>query len=488
MTDDRALEIIAALIKPEASENEVVEFKSNHLEPQEIGEYISALANAAVILGRKYAYLIFGIEDKTKKVIGTTFDPESKAAGNQALVPWLHALLSDQAHFEFREVDFDGTKLVLLIIQAANTMPVTFKKDGWCRVKSHKKRLADHPAIAKELWRSLDDTPIELGAASEAISGEEVLARLSYATYFDLRGIPESTDEEEILSELAKGSMITPAEVTGWYVTTMGALLLAREIEDFPSVSRKSVRLIKYGGESKAANAKELRGVKGYAVGFEGLVATAGSWLPSDESFEGGIRRNIPMVTPRVMRELIANALIHQDLAVQGAGPMVEIYDDRVEVGNPGESLVEPDRIIGSAPKSRNEKFAFAARSMGMCDERGSGWDLIGDFIEAQGLPAPLIESNGGSMRVTVWWQRAFSDYTKDEALNALFFHALVQNAKKKRVTNASVKERFGLPDKDGGKTSKLLGSAVAAGLIKIYDEDAGFKSRSYVPYFVSSK
>lgn len=488
LSQPRMLEIVEALLDNSTSESEVVEYKSNHLSPEKLGKYVSSLANSAAIKGKRYAYLLFGVDDESKAAIGTTFDPESLTVGNQALLPWLHSMLGGNAHFEFSALEVQNKRLVLGIIHAAEGHPVSFQNASWCRVGSHNKKLADHPELERELWRSFDKTPFELRAASAAIDEEEVLELLSVQTYFDLVDIVPLATTEEVIEELRKAGMVVPAEVVGWHVTNMGALFLAKEIAEFPQVARKAVRLLRYYGDSKSAEAEEIEGVKGYAVGFSGLVSTARRKLPSSETFEGGIRRLVPKVSERALRELISNALIHQDLLATGGGPTIEIFDDRVEICNPGESLIPKDRIIGGLQKSRNEKFAMAARRMGICDERGSGWDLVGDFIDGGGLPAPLIESQGGFMRVTIWWKRDIADYSREELLDAIFFHALVQDAKKSRVTNASVKKRFGFPEKDGGKTSKLLRQAVDDGYLKIYDIEAGPKSRSYVPYFAAAK
>ncbi len=68
---------------------------------------------------------------------------------------------------------------------------------------------------------------------------------------------------------------------------------------------------------------------------------------------------------PRLaIRELVANALIHQDLTITGAGPMIEIFADRLEVTNPGLPLVEPLRFIDMAPRSRNEFIGSAMRQV----------------------------------------------------------------------------------------------------------------------------
>ena len=73
-------------LRAEPHEAEWLEFKANRYGPQVLGEYLSALANSACLLGKPRAYLVFGIEDGTHTVLGTAFDPlAEKGSGKQLL-------------------------------------------------------------------------------------------------------------------------------------------------------------------------------------------------------------------------------------------------------------------------------------------------------------------------------------------------------------------------------------------------------------------
>ena len=93
------------------------------------------------------------------------------------------------------------------------------------------------------------------------------------------------------------------------------------------------------------------------------------------------------------VRELVANALIHQDFSVTGAGPMVEIFDGRIEITNPGEPLVDTRRFLDNPPASRNEALTSLMRRFDICEERGSGIDKVVAEVERHQLPAPLSTS-----------------------------------------------------------------------------------------------
>lgn len=108
-------------------ETEWVEFKHNFHSPDEIGERISALSNSACLCKKAYAYIVFGIEDGTHKVVGTTFHPKNHKKGNEELELWLSNRLNPRIDYEVYEFDYDDkSHLSLYRIPAAVDRPVTF--------------------------------------------------------------------------------------------------------------------------------------------------------------------------------------------------------------------------------------------------------------------------------------------------------------------------------------------------------------------------
>ncbi len=126
-------------------------------------------------------------------------------------------------------------------------------------------------------------------------------------------------------------------------------------------------------------------GVRGYAAGFENLISFVNNLVPNNEVMGTALRKSVPMYPKLTVRELAANALIHQDFRVGGAGHLIEIFDDGLEISNPGTPLVEIDRLMDTPPRSRNERLASLLRRFGMCEERGSGIDKVvfeGEFYQ----------------------------------------------------------------------------------------------------------
>ncbi len=359
------------------SETEWVEFKYQNDTPDEIGEYLSALANSAALTGKVTAYMIWGIDDKTHDIMGTTFSPSTKKKGNQELESWLLQLLSPKINFHFHELTIDGKDIVILEIGAAFRHPVQFKNTEYVRIGSYKKKLKDFPEKERELWRVFDQIPFEREIAADNITAEDVLRFLDYPAYFDLLNLPLPDFKDGILSALESDEIIQKAQTGKWNITNLGAILFAKQLSDFKNLKRKAVRVILYKGDSRIETLKEQEGAKGYASGFEGLIGFISNLLPGNEVIEKALRKEVPVFPELAIRELVANAIIHQDFHSTGTSPMIEIFERRMEVSNPGIPLIKTDRFLDSPPKSRNEAIASFMRRIGVCEERGSGVDKV---------------------------------------------------------------------------------------------------------------
>ncbi|MEO5951600.1 MAG: ATP-binding protein [Chloroflexia bacterium] len=485
MTADRPADYLVSLVRELCKlpqETEWVEFKVNNAEPQEIGEYISALANSATLTGKAFAYLVWGVANGDHTIVGTHFLPHAAKVGNEELENWLLRLLAPKIHFRFFEVSIEGQPVVLLEIERAFRHPVQFQGVELIRIGSYKKRLKDFPEKERALWRIFDRMPFEDGIAAERAQDDEVLRLLDYPAYFDLLKRPLPENRDGILRALADDSLIRPCEAGGWNVTNLGAILFAKRLEDFGSLPRKAMRVIQYRGASRVDTIKEQVGARGYASGFEGLIGFINGLLPSNEVIEQALRKTVPMFPELAVRELVANALIHQDFFVSGAGPMVEIFKNRIEITNPGEPLVDTQRFVDTPPKSRNEALASLMRRIGICEERGSGWDKVVFQTELYQLPAPLPEATGDHTRVVLFAPRPLSKMDKADRIRAVYLHACLRYVNREHMTNTSVRARFGIEPQNIAAASRLIREAVEAGFIVPYDPDAAPKLMRYLP------
>ena len=173
--------LIKELIKL-PNETECVEFKHNNFDPNMIASDISALANSATYRGKHQSYMVWGVHNETHEILGTNYNRFSKLIKNQEIGSWLKNTVSKNADFDFYDVEMEGKKLVVLIIQKAIGQPVTSKKEAYIRIGSYTKPLKDYTAMEAQLWDKLRLNNFE---KIEAKSDIVMLAPVSvHADYF----------------------------------------------------------------------------------------------------------------------------------------------------------------------------------------------------------------------------------------------------------------------------------------------------------------
>ena len=466
-------------------ETEWVEFKHNDAEPEEIGEYISALSNSAALLGKEAGYLVWGIENETHKLVGTSFKPRSRKVNGQELESWLAQHLTPRVHFNIHEFENEGLPIVLFEICPANHTPVRFKDMEFIRVGSYKKKLKEFPEKERALWQRFSRTPFETGIAKRNVSGDEVLALLEYPKYFEMAGLALPANKQGILERLKVERFILEKGGDHFDITNLGAILFAKQLSDFESLARKAVRVIRYKGVNRVETVKEKPGVKGYASGFEGLIGYINDQLPQNEVIGQALRKDVPMYPELAIRELVPNALIHQDFSITGTGPMVEIFDDRLEISNPGQPLIDTLRFIDHSPRSRNEELASSMRRLHICEERGSGIDKVIFQIELYQLPAPDFRTDETHTRVILFAPKKLSGMDAKDKVRACYQHACLEFVSNRQMTNASLRQRFSITDENYSIASRIISDTVDAELVRRHDPDSSSRKHAkYVPYW----
>lgn len=450
-----------------------VEFKANNMDADRMGRTLSGLANAACLADRSDAYIVWGLEDGSHKVVGTTFEPSSARRGNQALAMWLAQNLDPSPNFEFHVVDHPDGRLVVLQTAAATHAPVKFNGVPYIRIGSATPKLTDYPDRERALWSRLRSYIWETGVALQYVAPEDVVELLDVHAYFHLLKLVQPENRTGVLQRLEQDHLISEDVGGRWNILNLGAILLAHDLNRFPRLARKSLRIIEYEDKSRLKTRREPIIARGYASGFEEFVRLIGSILPRNEYIGQALREERSMYPEIAIRELVANALIHQDAAITGAGPMVEIFSDRIEITNPGRPLIEPERFIDSPPRSRNEAVAALMRRMNICEERGSGVDKVISQVEIFQLPPPDFRAGEDYMRVVLYAPRKFADMTPSERLRACYQHAALRWMAGERATNASLRQRFGVSDENSAQVSRVLRDALAAKLIKRADPAA---------------
>ncbi len=424
--------------------------------------------------------MVWGIEDQSRKVLGTRFKPESARKGNEPLEFWLAKHLIPSPVLKFFEVDLSGARIVVLEIPAATHAPVKADGTAYIRIGEATPPLAEYPDRERALWAKLQSFAWEVGVAEQFVESDRVLQLLDYPSYFRLMGIPLPEGRTSILEALEEDKL-TVRDVGGrWNITNLGAALFATDLAKFDRLSRKSLRIVEYDGKSRIKTKRERVWEDGYAVGFEELLSYVSALLPSNEHIGQALRTEKTIYPAIAIRELVANAIIHQDMTISGSGPMIEIFDDRIEITNPGQPLIRTERFIDAPPHSRNEALAALMRRMNICEERGSGIDKVIASVELYQLPPPDFQADERHTKAILYAPRSFANMSPAERIRACYQHAILRWVSGERTTNSSLRERFGIADHNASQISRVINAALKAGLIRYAEPDT--KRAIYLP------
>lgn len=463
-----------------------VEFKHNNDNPKMIGEDISALANTATLKDRDFAYMIWGIDDNTHNVIGTSIRLPMQKKGQEELENWLRHQLSKNANFEFLETELEGRHIEVIRIHKALHIPVAFEKNEFIRSGSYTKKLNDYPELMAQLWDKLRNNRFEDMCPLKELRYAEMLQLIDCGAYFSMLNLPQPIEEKEVIHYLVEDGVAVRFDNGLYGITNLGAILFAKDLNSFPRLGRKAMRVVLYQGKNRLIIQKEETFKKGYAVCFEDIVRYISALLPSTEDTTSVALTTKSRFPLPAVREAIANSLIHQDLYITGAGPVVEVFENRIEVTNPGTPLVDILRIIDNPPKSRNEKMASLMRRMKMCEELGRGWDRMVLACEMQFLPAPRIEIFEESTKVTLFSEIEYKNIAGDDKLWSCYLHACLMYIQGDALTNTSLRDRFGLKESSAGSISRLIKETVARHRIKPIDPNTAKRYMRYVPIWAS--
>lgn len=453
------------------SEHQRIEFKEakTQYDNRKLHEYCVALANEGGGL------LLLGVRDSPPRaVVGTT-------AFNNPIE--MEQKLFERLGFrvDIEEVTHpDGRVLVFHI--PSRPRGTAYDLDGKYLMRAGSSLVPMSEDQLRRIFAEGQPDWLEEHSVS-GLDASRVIEMLDTQAYFELLKIPYPADQTGVIDRLIQARLVDMAD-GALSIRRLGGLVAARRLEDFPDLVRKAPRVIVYSGTSKLETRLDQTGVKGYGAGFQGLVRFVMGQLPQNEVIEDALRREVKLVPEVAIRELVANALIHQDLSIGGVSVMIEIYANRVEISNPGEPVVPVERFIDGY-QSRNERLADLMRRMGVCEEKGSGIDRVVSMAELFQLPSPDFRVNHRRTLVTIYGPRPFEEMDRDDRVRACYQHCALKYVVAEHMTNQSLRERFHLPESKSASVSQVIAATVDSGFIKP-DETTGPSRRlaRYLPFW----
>ena len=259
-----ALELLQNSLEPIPQERNEIDWKSALSENTEkLTHHLSAFSNHS-----NGGFIVFGVNDKGG-VHGIGEDASGeiiKKLGNIArdgldpAIPVDHAIIS-----------FKGINLLFVFIQESPQKPVHVRgktiHDSYLRSAGQTRRMSKQEVA--RCVASSSSHPFEEEPAQEHLTDDEVIRRLDFMSYFDLQKRDLPRTREEILSLLEADRLIY-AKGNRFDITNLGALLFAKDLNEFHGLQRKTVRVILYDGKTRIKTIKEQPGKRGYASGFCG--------------------------------------------------------------------------------------------------------------------------------------------------------------------------------------------------------------------------
>jgi len=455
-----------------AKETPGLEFKEakNQFSFEKLSEYCVAIGNEGG------GWLVLGVTNtRPRSVVGTSAFSDPPATCAKLLAKLKFRVNAFEVHHE------NGRVLLFQIPSRPRGTPYHFEGRYLMRVDDQLVSMTPD-----QLRRIMDegkpDFCSELAKAEQ--TAEQVVQLLDTQCYYDLMKLPYPAGREEVLQRFEKERLIVRRPGDRFDITNLGALVFAKKLAEFDDLPRRAARVVVYEGTNKLRTKLDKPGVKGYAVGFQTLVDFVGAQIPQNEVIERALRNQVKMAPPIVIRELIANAMVHQDFAESGFGVVVDVYTDRLEITSPGVPPISTQRFIDEN-QSRNHRLADLMRRLGICEEKGSGIDKVVDAAETFQLPAPEFRVAERHTVAIVYGPRRFDEMSREDRVRACFQHCVLRYLSGTSMTNQSLRDRFKLPEEKAETASRIIRDTVEAELVKLADPDSASKRYArYLPFF----
>ena len=295
-------------------EQEWFEFKENWFEPDTLGEYVSALSNAAAFHHKEKGYFIWGVNDVTHEIVGTTFN-QYRDCNKEPYQNYLARNLSPSVNFEFEEIEIDNNRVVVLVIPAAEEIPTAYKEKRYIRIGSSKANLKDYPKREIQLFKILDgrvETIESLPAKYQELTFQKLFG------YYGSKGI--------VLKNETFEKNLGLRNKNGDYN------LLAQLLSDDSHIP---IRVSIFEGESKATQLLSVRefGNNCLLYSLDNILQYGDviNIIQADEEGRVVERKDVPLFNNDAFREAIINAILH-NYWVSCNEPMISVFSDRIEI------------------------------------------------------------------------------------------------------------------------------------------------------------
>lgn len=365
--------------------------------------------------------MVFGVSDD-KQVVGTqAFADPAKTEHD------IHNRIGLRCTFETLQAD--GKRVLILHIpRSVVGHPTSYEGRYWMR--SGESLAPMSPERLRELLN--EGAPSYLDENEPGThSWDEIKLLPAVERYYELIGSRMPGEETQIRDFLRMHFVERTAfDASLFYIRRLGAITLARSLNDFPDVEHHTIRVMRLRGTSITDMVFDRTYSKGYAVVFDDVIDQINALLPVNEDFADGLRDEHRDFSLVAVREIVVNACVHQDFMEHGG----------------------IDRALENIEKQQTDAPEFIVKTRSTTVELRTG---------------------------------RFEDMGMKERVNAAYLHCCLQTAKGGFLTNSSLRERFGLSKAKTAVTSQVIAAAVDAGLIFLDPATKGSRRTArYLPFY----
>lgn len=472
-------------------EDEVVEFKeaSNDYDKDKIGKYFSALSNEANLKAMQHGWLVFGVKNKTREIVGTDYRNTEglKTLKNEISQDTSGAMSFIDIYEVYPKVDGEVRRVVMFQIPAAiSAVPTAWKGHEYARDGESLKPLSQEKRERIRRQTFLDwSKQFVKGAGIEHLNKEAIrIAREKYKEKMADEHISaevDSVSDEEFLEARKL--------VVNGKITNAAMLLLGDERYDYLMESMPEASWRVYDSKDMVKDYKIFK--IPFITLSDRITANIRNltyrYMPDQTTL---FTQEIMQFDPWVLRELLNNCIAHSDYSI-GGRIYVNEFEDKLILTNPGSFIPENIEVIlrpsYTSPFYRNQLLAYAMVKFKMIDTETTGIRKVFNIQRERFFPLPDYDlSQKNKVEVALYGREIDEKFTyllhNNTGLDLVTVYLLDQVQKGKKLQKDAVQHlrKYNLVE---GRADNLY---LAAPLAKSDDDKAqyiknkGFDNKYY--------
>ncbi|MDR2650839.1 MAG: putative DNA binding domain-containing protein [Prevotellaceae bacterium] len=492
MTETDLIELLHDLCT-QPQEQQWLEFKLNGIDHEQIGEYISAISNGATLTNKVFGYLVWGVEDGTHEIKGTTFTFVKAKHGNQDLELWLRSYLEPKINFEIFEFNYaEKQHIVLLRIPPAKDEPVNFQRKAFVRVGSHKTELRKYPDWMRIIYNSQEDwsAKVVANASIEELDPEALhFARVKFKEKNTGKQWFDEIDKWDESTFLDKAKITSDGKITNTAILLLGKPEAARLIS--PRIAQITWKL---ETEEVAYEHFEIP----FFISVNDIVKRIRNvrykFFPNDQL----IATEVQKYDSEVILEALNNCIAHQDYSQNARIVLVEKVNKLMfkNIGSFFEGKAEDYSMGNITPKKyRNKWLVDAMVNLNMIDSLGLGIHKMYRSQYKRYFPLPdYTNSSPNEVVLEIYGHTIDENYSKlliekNESLSLTEIILLDKVQKRQSITDEAAKMLKNKGFIEGRKPNYYVAPQIAkaTGQKAGYSKNKGMNKQYYLDFILQS-